>query len=915
MRFFSFCSGYDNSLGEMGSLWTFVKWLFFIFIFTIVIGVFAIGGLYIYVVHDLPKLTSLADYRPPTVSQVFDNKGEKVGEFWIERRILLPYDEIPEKMIQAIISSEDDRFFEHSGIDYFGILRAMLENLRAGRVVQGGSTITQQITKSLLLSRERTYGRKIKEAFLAKEIEENFSKKEILYLYLTQTYFGNRAYGVEAAAENYFHKPLRELGVHEFALLAGLPKAPSRFSPLQNPDRALERQRYVLNRMVEEGYLKPAEALAAKVLPLTVYHAGLDKDFNNLYAPWFTEHVRRLVIEKYGEERLYKGGLKIYTTLDLRRQKTAQLALQKGTNALDKRQGYKGPPQSVDPALIKETCASLGKETQDLLETPVLLNASSSSEPLSTTLRPHTLYRAVITGLDSATKEIKVCLGDQEGLIRHSDFKWARPRDLTVPGWEDANYLSNPKERFKVGDVIEVALKETTEEDFQKNAYRRDTLYFTLGQTPEVEGGLVSYLPESGDVMAIVGGYDFKKSEFNRATQALRQPGSAFKPIVYTAALMKGYKPDTVVVDAPISFNAGNGKIWSPKNYGGKYLGQTLLRNAIAKSLNVVSVRILTDVGIDFVTAVCRLLGLTTPIERYYPMALGANDVHLLELSRAYGSFANGGILPELTFIRRLEDMKGTLLEENKTPQVNPFTSYFVSDETSQEASSINLNTAVPLYDGQSDSPVGEDEPLDPNQFYNTELYPKAESFIAAEGLHLNAYEQQLLYGKHIPPGYTLNPKVAYTMIELLKGVVEFGTAVRAKALERPAAGKTGTTNDETDAWFIGFVPQMVTGVWVGFDNHKTIGAKETGGKAALPIWLDYMKSALAGLDVAEFLIPPETMAQYYDASRIRAQVAAWHRNDPSIALPGDNSPFVGETNPQDSGSFTEEESFFSTDF
>lgn len=921
-------------------MWKLIKWVTGLSFFGIIAIATVIVGAYFYFIHDLPKLESLKDYHPLTITEVYDRSGQKIGEFWKERRIILPYKEIPRKMIEAMISSEDDRFFRHSGIDYFGILRAMMENFRAGHVVQGASTITQQITKALLLTSERSYTRKIKEAFLAKQIEENFSKEEILYLYFTQTYFGNRAYGIEAAAENYFHKPLKLLTVAEMAMIAGLPKAPSSCSPLVNSRCALDRQHYVLDRMAIEGYITAEEAEAAKRQVLTIYIAGVDKDYNMQYAPWFTEYIRRMITTKYGMDRVYQGGLKVYTTLDLSKYQIADRAVTDGLRALDKRQGYKGPQRHAAEADIDITCQTLAQESLKDAPPPLILNGPEETRPAIVTFKESKLYRAVITKIDAKTKELEVCHGGKRGMIRHDDYKWAKIRNLDSAGWEGVDYVPDPAARFKVGDVVEVAVKTASAgpDDTKKPTLDPSRLYFTLEQTPEVEGALFSYDPPTGDVLAMIGGYDFKKSEFNRAMQALRQPGSSFKPFIYTSALIKGYKPDTIVNDAPISFAWGAGKIWSPKNYGNKYFGALSLASALAHSLNTVAVRLIVDVGTDFTTAACRLMGLTTPIDRYYPMALGAADVHLFETTRAYGAILSGGILPTLRYIVRIEDEKGKLLEDNKVKDVKPFTDYFANTETlssvKMPVNSVPTDTTQPADPDRTSQPTGEipeyaqglNTATAEDALYNPDLYKTGQEVIAKEGLDLRPIEKAMLYGRHIPPGYVLNPYVAYTMREMMQGVVERGTAVRAKELKRPAAGKTGTTNSQSDAWFIGFVPQMIAGVWVGFDSRQSIGARETGGKVSLPIWMNYMTHSLEGQETQEFKAPEQANYAFYNPSHIKDVFTALLRHetppDPgSVFSQTDDgeSPFIGDVKPKTrtpvpSGP-SRDDNYFSSDF
>lgn len=806
-----------------------------VFTTLVMTGVF----LYYYYSQDLPKLDRLSDYNPPVVSEVYSATGLKIGEFWSEKRYILRPDELPKTLVQAFVASEDDRFFEHQGIDYPGIIRAFIENLKAGHIVQGGSTITQQVTKSLLLSRERTLSRKIKEAILATRIERKLNKDEILHLYLNQIFFGNRAYGIEAAAKNYFHKSARELNIAESALIAGLAKAPATYSPITNWETAKMRQEYVIDRMHSVGYITKDQAKKARAYPLKIYRAKTDKEFNYDYAPWFTEYVRRYIQKKYGDDAPYTMGLRIETTADLDMQKAADRAVSRGLRELDKRQGYGGPIQTIPESAIAEFSQKNHlKITKERIEGAELVEVSLPDEELSklpTTIDPEKNYEAVITAVNSKEQTLDVLVGNVPGKILVHDYTWARKRNLNSTGYDNTYYIRDPRGTFNVGDVVLVRRKIPLAGEIKTKGYTPSVAYFSLEQEPEAESALFSYEPADGFVRAIVGGNDFKKSEFDRATQALRQTGSAIKPLIYSAALDKGYTLNTIIEDAPVYYEYLPGKFWSPQNYGGGFKGPTSFRSGLVNSRNVVTVRILMDIGTDYATAYARKLGITTTIQRYYSMALGANSMKLSELSRAYGTFVNNGILPELVFIKRITDKNGNVLEEYKPKSITPFTE-------------------------QIEARKSEDEKTSTHAEYNEALKAGAEQPIAEEKLKLTEIEKKILHGGYIPDGYAISPRTAAAMVQLMNDIVNYGTGYKVRELKRPAAGKTGTTNDETDVWFVGFVPDLFAGVWVGFDEVQKIGGRETGGKTAAPIFLYYMQEVLKNRPVAQFDLPKDAL-------------------------------------------------------
>ena len=595
---------------------------------------------YFYFGYDLPSIESLKNYKPPTITRFYAEDGEVIGEFSLQRREVVSLDRMPEHLIQAFVAGEDSRFFQHMGLDYAAILRALIKNVFSGEIVQGGSTITQQVVKSLLLTPEKSFTRKIKEAILAYRIERDLSKEEILYLYLNQIYLGHGAYGVVSAAEAYFGKEIENLTLAESALLAGLPQAPSKSSPHTHPEQARRRQIYVLARMVEEGFITPGEASEATLQGFRI----VERD-NSVHAKaaHFTEYVRRYVEDKYGREALLQEGLRVYTTLDLEMQKTAQEGVESGLREIEKRQKFRSDPFS-----------------------------------------------------------------------------------------------------------------------------------------PKPEGALISVDLETGYLKAMVGGRDFKKSQFNRTTQARRQTGSAFKPIVYASALDKGYTPASVIVDSPVVFGRGN-RQWKPRNFEGKFSGPITLRKALAHSVNVVTVKIARDIGVDYIRDYARELGIASPLSNDLSMSLGSSSLTLYELTNAYAVFANQGKAFAPVFIKRILDRDGNLLEEN-----------------------------FPL-----------------------------------------SHPQGSLNGRQV-----VSPQTAYLVTSLMQSVVQNGTGWRAKALSRPVAAKTGTTDQFEDAWFIGFTPELLTGVWVGFDEEKSLGENETGSQAASPIWVSFMEKALKGRPLKEFATP-----------------------------------------------------------
>jgi penicillin-binding protein 1A len=764
----------------------FLSTLLLITITLAVVLVVGLSGYVAFLVARLPKVDRLADYKPPIVSQVYGDDGTLVGEFFLERRLVVPVNRMPRKLIQAFVAAEDASFYSHKGIDYFGIVRAAFKNLVSMRKKEGASTITQQVTKTMLLTPEKKISRKIKEAILAKRLEDKLSKDEILYLYLNQIYLGAGSYGVEAAAETYFGKPVDQLNLAEMAILAGLPKAPNAYSPVKNLAKAKERQNYVLERMVAEGFITQAEADHARMTPL-VLRPG--RRAMNDQVAYFLEQIRIYLEQKYGEDQLYKGGLKIYTTMNAGMQQAAYAAVRSGLKEVDKRMGFRGAVRHLTLEEVESFCDKV-EEGID-----------------SASLREGETYPAVVVAVDPTKGIATVRVGDRTGILDRKGMAWAGRLTLV----NKYGKPDKPSRSLTLGAVLD--LQVVTPDQNRQGAV------FVLDQVPEVQGALVSIDPSSGGVKAMIGGYDFRKSQFNRAVQARRNAGSAFKPIIYAAALEKGLTAATVIEDAPVEYPAGLGKIWSPKNYDNQYRGPVTMREALTNSINVVSVKILEIIGVDYAVAFAQRLGFTSKIEPNLSLALGTASVSPLELTSAYTAFANKGIYYPPYYIVKVTDSEGKVLEEHPLPL---------------PPESLNLQE------------IGETGPAEPLPRVITPpqpVLPSAGSSSVTRGTQATTVE------------------VAYLITNLMESVVQSGTGHRAAAIKRPVAGKTGTTNDMRDAWFVGYIPQLVTGVWVGFDNQaRSLGSGGSGGLAAAPIWADYMVKAVSRLPIQGFE-PPETVS------------------------------------------------------
>ncbi|MZG53267.1 MAG: PBP1A family penicillin-binding protein [Nitrospinae bacterium] len=718
-----------------------------VFLLCVSAGFIGAGFIYFHFSKDLPDVRKLKDHQPSTITQVYSASDEKIAEFYIEKRIITALEDIPLPLKQATLAVEDSNFYYHFGIDPKAIFRAFITNMKAGHVVEGGSTITQQLTKTMFLSRERTLPRKIKEAILAVRLELVFSKDEILEMYLNQIYYGHGTYGVEAASRTYFGKSVKDLTIAECAMIASLPKAPNNYSPYRNPERARKRRNHVIRRMAEVSFITPEQA---KLSMVEDFHLGeVEKMLNK--APYFVEHIRRILEEKFGSSKLYRAGLKVYTTLDMNMQETAQRAIKENLLVADKRYGYRGPLGTVD--------ISQG----EIAVQNAMIRQNSFAEEKGIKIGS-TISGTVMSVGDT---QAWVILGEEDGYIDIKDMDWAREPNPNLDGrWVK---IKHPNEALTAGDLISVKVL----------GRRQDGSGWSLAleQEPEVEGALISLAPLTGQVKAMIGGYDFYKSQFNRAVQAIRQPGSAFKPIIYAAAINEGYGPSNIIIDSPIIFKEKEDAFdkWKPVNFEEKFYGPTSLREALAHSRNVVTVKLMQNIGIKSTIRLARSLGITSNLEENLSIALGSSGTTLYELTSAYSAFANLGNLIKPTAIRNIKNRSGEV-----------------------------LFTAVP-------------EITKP-----------------------------------------LSPGTAHIITSLMQSVVKNGTATKVRALKRPVAGKTGTTNNYVDAWFMGYTPELVTGVWVGKDKDEPLGRNETGSRAAIPIWLKFMQEALANEPVTNFPVPDD---------------------------------------------------------
>lgn len=707
---------------------------------------------YFYFSMNLPKLQNIGDYRPSIPTIMYDRDGAEVARFFTQNRELISIDQVPREVINAVIAIEDSSYYEHKGLDYLGIFRAFLKNMKAGKVVQGGSTITQQVAKSLLLSNERTYSRKLKEAILARRVDKRFTKDEILEIYMNQSYFGNGNYGIESAAQNYFQKHVWELSLGEAALLAGLPKAPTAYDPTRNPERSRTRRNLVLDRMEEENFITARENSEASATPLELNPKIKDPLDPTAY---FAEEVRRYLYDKYGEDLLYRGGMKVFTTMDSDFQRFAQAAVRQGLKNLDKRQGYRGPLEFISSGSFPQTIEKLRVE-----------NGLADIIPGVTDGLPWQkgqILSALVLRVDKNGAVLD--LGDVAGYIPLKEMKWARPPNPSIDYTEYV--VKRADEVVSSGSLVMARYLGAMDGENRP--------LFALEQEPLAEAALVSMNAPTGQILAMIGGYDYNRSEFNRATQAIRQPGSAFKPIVYSAAMDNGFTPSSIIVDSPIIYDDPAQELkWKPANYSEKFYGPTPLRIGLVKSRNVLTIKLVQKLGIQAVIQYAKRFGFEEELPEDLSISLGSMGITPLGLTSAYTVFANMGLRASPWFIMKVEDRDGNVLEQGGAKLIR-----------------------------------------------------------------------------------SLSEDTAFIMQNLLRSVVRSGTGWRARALGRPSGGKTGTTNDMVDAWYMGFTPKIVTGVWVGFDEEAPMGQNETGSRAAAPIWLRFMEEAMADRPVLPFPPPP----------------------------------------------------------
>ena len=720
------------------------------------------------ITKDLPDYEVLNSYEPPVTTRVHAADGELMAEYASQRRLYLPIQAVPDRVKAAFISAEDKNFYTHPGVDPVGLFRAVvvnIQNMGSGRRPVGASTITQQVAKNFLLSSDQTISRKAKEAILSFRIEQAYSKDRILELYLNEIFFGMNSYGIAGAALTYFNKSVNELTIAETAYLAALPKAPANYHPFRHAERAVERRNWVIDRMVENGYVSAAEGEDAKKQPLGVTPRSSG---SYLFASeYFAESVRRELLDRYGEKALYEGGLSVRTTLDPHLQSLARKALQDGLINFDERRGFRGPVTTVD--VSDDWGAAVGEVSplRDVPEWKLAVVLAATAQDVEIGLRPE--------------PKVSGAVGEERdtAVIRPEDMKWA----FRVDRDGKRGTVKTPDQVLSTGDVVYV---QPREDDEGNTRYR-------LRQPPKVQGAMVAMDPHTGRVLAMVGGFSFAQSEFNRATQAMRQPGSSFKPFVYAAALDNGYTPASVILDAPIEIVSG-GEVWRPKNYGGCSAGPSTLRLGIEKSRNLMTVRLAKDMGMNLVAEYAERFGVYDDMLPVLAMALGSGETTVMRMVSAYSVIANGGKQIKPSLIDRIQDRYGKTI--------------FRHEERKCDAC---VATAW----------LNQDEP---------EVIDEREQ--------------------------VLDPMTSYQITSMMEGVVERGTAASKVNLGRPTAGKTGTTNEEKDAWFIGFTPDLVAGVFIGYDNPTPMGRGATGGALAAPVFNEFMNAAVEGTRPVDFRIP-----------------------------------------------------------
>jgi len=753
---------------------------------SLIVGLGIVASLFWHFSHGLPDHKQLADYQPSTVSRLYASDGRLLAEYAKEKRVFVPVAAMPKRVLQAFVAAEDQRFFTHPGIDFIGLTRAVIANLaNPGKRPEGASGITQQVAKNFLLNNQATLARKIREAILAFRIEETYSKERILELYLNEIYLGSGNYGVASAALNYFDASLGQLTLSEIAYLAGLPKAPNRYNIVKNEKDAYARRDYVLNRMRDDGYITAEEEKAAKAEKLVLRKRSTTEV---VQADFFAEEVRRNLLAAYGEKGLYESGLTVMTTLDPAIQEVADQALREGLIAYDRRHGWRGPYAKIPD--VKE---GSGWEEE--------FGRVAQRRPL---YGPATWQLAVVTKVEATSATIAGLPplsegGSTDGIIPFAEMQWARP---TLPDQRVGGYPGRPAQVVAVGDVVvvEKVEKPTTGPQgtaYQANAKPYPPRSYALRQVPNVNGGVVVMDPQTGRILAMSGGWSYGMSQFNRAVQANRQPGSSFKPFVYLAAMDAGFTPSTIVEDAPFEYAPGYGQpVWRPSNYGGGFMGALTVRNGLEKSRNLMTVRMAAQMGMKRVVQIAKEFGIMDNMGAYLPMALGAGDTTLLRMTMGHAMLANGAreITPSL--VDRVQDRNGHTVYRHEPRECV----------------------------GCGEAPAGE-KPRPP------QIVDKRQPF-------------------H-------DPASVYQVVNIMLGVTTRGTAGQLAALGRPIAGKTGTTNDSRDNWFIGSTPDYTIGIYVGFDEPRTLGEQETGGGTSAPIYERIARVIFKDKPPVPFRIPP----------------------------------------------------------
>lgn len=854
-----------------------VKFIFVFLSLAFIGGLIGLGVI-ISISFDLPQINSLADYNPPIPSKIMSRDGEVLMELSHENRELASMEEIPKTVLHAFLAAEDDNFYSHHGVDYIGILRALVKNIKEGRIVQGASTITQQVAKSLLLSSERTITRKIKDVLLAQKIEEKFTKDEILYLYLNQVYLGGGYYGVKSAVKGYFGKELSEATVAESALIAGLLVAPGRYSPYVNPQYAKTRQRYVLKRMFETQKITQAEyenALNENIRMQT-------RQYNDLKAGYFSDWIRQRLMDAIGKDELYTNGYTIITTLDWDLQKKAEEEVSEGVRAIDKRQGYKGvlgnlTSEETATFLVEQrkklyqdasnyfTFYSDGSVTQEFEyqeeELTKLFEAETQeNEKVKANLRKYfepgilegeevfnlvkykKRYEAIVTMVSDSQRMIYASIAGIKVMIPYEEFRWAHERHIDEER-KFFSYVTRPSTIVKSGDKILVQILSTkpmgawgkVHSDFKKMIKDNDLIremqaqkYYLalLDQEPEVQGALLSISPQTGEILSLVGGEDFSRSQFNRVVQSNRQPGSAFKPLIFATGLENGYTPASILLDSPQALGGVDSTLnWKPRNYEGSFEGEVTFRKALEHSKNVPTIKLAQDVGVEKIINFVERIKVKTKLPHDLSISLGSFGVNLLDLVKAYAIFPNGG---------RTIKLKSIINVTDRTGKVYHLENINLEDERKEDAPAGPSEVVAEVSEVKE---VSEDENIEET---NSEVEPeKVNPFL------VNLNEEQVY-----------DPRLAYIMTNLLRGVVEHGTGRSARDVGSFVGGKTGTTNNYVDAWFLGFSSRLVTGVWTGFDDNKTLGWGETGAKSALQIWRGFMKLGVQKYGEGDFKIP-----------------------------------------------------------